>query len=98
MSEKQRKELSCKIGLFGLGDLRKLAPIGNLGYANGWYPPCGSDAWMNGGMERAIMAAFREQKDRFGFTVDGHSTGWARTDHHSFCKELGLRWSVDSGG
>ena len=32
-----KKELSRKIGLYGLSDLRKLAPIGNLGYANGWY-------------------------------------------------------------
>ena len=31
-----KKELSKKIGLFGLSDLRRLAPIGDLGYANGW--------------------------------------------------------------
>lgn len=28
-----KKELVRKIGLFGLSDLRKLAPIGDLGYA-----------------------------------------------------------------
>lgn len=32
MSDKEKMELTRKIGLFGLSDLRKLAPIGDLGY------------------------------------------------------------------
>lgn len=39
MTEIEKWELSRKVGLFGLDDLRKLAPIGDLGYENGWYPP-----------------------------------------------------------
>ena len=90
-----KKELVRKIGLFGLSDLRKLAPIGDLGYANGWYwNPSGEKGFMYGEMEIAILKAFREQ----GFKFDkGYSSGYRGTDHHSICTELGLRYSVDSG-
>ena len=89
-----KKELIRKIGLFGLSDLRKLAPIGDLGYANGWYwNPSGEKGFMYGEMEIAILNAFREQ----GFKFDkGYSSGYRGTDHHSICTELGLRYSVDS--
>ena len=89
-----KKELIRKIGLFGLRDLRKLAPIGDLGYANGWYwNPSGEKGFMYGEMEIAILNAFREQ----GFKFDkGYSSGYRGTDHHSICTELGLRYSVDS--
>lgn len=91
-----KKELVRKIGLFGLGDLRKLAPIGDLGYANGWSPTFRDDGhgWMYGEMESSILKAFREQ----GFKFDkGWSTGYRQTDHHSLCTELGMSYSVDSG-
>ena len=90
-----KKELVRKIGLFGLRDLRKLAPIGDLGYANGWYWNWnGEKGWMYGEIEIAILKAFREQ----GFKFDkGYSSGYRGTDHHSICTELGLRYSVDSG-
>ena len=29
--------------------------------------------------------------------TEGYSTGYRQTDHHTVCRELGLRWSVDSG-
>ena len=35
MSKEQEMELVRKFSLFGLSDLNKLAPIGDLGYANG---------------------------------------------------------------
>lgn len=90
-----KKELSRKIDLFGLSDLRKLAPIGDLGYANGWdWNPSGKKGWFYGEMEKAIMEAFREQ----GFKFDkGYDSGYRRTDHHYICTELGLKYSVDSG-
>ena len=44
MTRERKLELTRKIGLFGLSDLRKLAPIGDLGYANGWYEPSGDGA------------------------------------------------------
>lgn len=90
-----KKKLTRNIGLFGLSDLRKLAPIGDLGYANEWYwNPSGEKGWFYGEMEIAIMKAFQEQ----GFKFDkGEDSGFRRTNHHSYCTELGLRYSVDSG-
>lgn len=90
-----KKDLTRKIGLFGLSDLRKLAPIGDLGYANGWYwNPSDEEGWFFGEMEKAVMEAFREQ----GFMFDKeYSTGYRRTDHHYICTELNMRYSVDSG-
>ena len=96
MSDKEKMELSRKIGLFGLSDLRKIAPIGDLGYANGWETYWGK-GWMHGGMEKAIVKAFWEQQKKYGWVVDGYSTGYRNTDHHTVCKELGLIWHVDSG-
>ena len=99
MSKEEKKKLSLKVGLFGLDDLRKIAPIGDLGYENGWYPPFwgDTDMWLDVELPKAIMRAFHEQRERFGYTVEGCSSGYRGTDHHSHCKELGLRWSVDSG-
>lgn len=89
-----KKKLTRKIGLFGLSDLRKLAPIGDLGYANGWdWNPYGEEGWFYGEMEKAIMDAFHAQ----GFKFDqGYDSGYRRTDHHYICTELGLSYSVDS--
>lgn len=89
-----KKELSRKIGLFGLSDLRKLAPIGDLNYANGWYwDVYGRKGWFYGDMEKAIMKAFHEQGFKFDKSWD---SGYRRTDHHCVCDELGLMYSVDS--
>ena len=64
--EPWKKELVRKIGLFGLKDLRKITPVGDLGYANGWYWNWGGEkGWMYGDMEKAIMEAFREQGFKF---------------------------------
>lgn len=89
-----KKELSRKIGLLGLSDLRKLAPIGDLGYANGWYwDYMGRKGWFYGDMEKAIMEAFHEQ----GFSFDKcHDSGYRRTDHHYKCSELSMSYSTDS--
>ena len=83
-----------RIGLFGLSDLRRLAPVGNLGYANGWYWNFHNrKGWMYGDMEKAVMDAFRSQGFRFD---EGYSSGYRNTDHHYMCTELGLSYSVDS--
>ena len=90
-----KKELVRKIGLFGLSDLRKLAPIGDLGYANGWTPIFSDDpeGWMYGEMESSILKAFHEQ----GFCFDKcHDSGYRRTDHHYKCSELSMSYSTDS--
>lgn len=95
MSREQRMELVRKIGLFGLSDLRKLAPIGDLGYLNDTSYYRGN--WPMSGMVSAIMSAFWEQRERYGWTVNGGNTVWRCTDHWSHCPELGLSWQVDSG-
>jgi hypothetical protein len=89
-----KKKLTRKIGLFGLSDLRKLASIGDLGYANDWdWNLYGEEGWFYGEMEKAIMDAFHQQ----GFKFDkGYDSGYRRTDHHYICTELGLSYSVDS--
>ena len=96
MTKEQKLELTRKIGLMGLKDLRKIAPIGDLGYANGWYSPFGDGSWMNGGMEKAIYHAFCEQKNKFGFKTESYDNNYRGTNHTTVCKELGLKWSVDS--
>ena len=60
MSKEQEMELVRKVGLFGLSDLNKLAPIGDLGYANGWYPPffC-KVTWAITELPRLIYEAYR---------------------------------------
>ena len=98
MTEFEKMELVRKVGLFGLTDLRKLAPIGNIGYANGWYGPFFWDVkeFVDCEIPKMIMKAFWEQKEKFGYTLKSWSSGWANTTHHNHCKELGLSWSVDS--
>ena len=93
--QERKKELVRKIGLFGLSDLRKLAPIGDLGYANGWTPIFHDDGhgWMYGEMESSILKAFHEQ----GFKFDKcYSSGYRGTDQHCKCTELNLSYSYDS--
>ena len=94
MTKEDKLELTRKIGLFGLSDLRKLAPIGDLGYMNGWYYY--DKSWMKGGLEIAVMNAYSEQCKRNGYKTEGYTTGYRRTDHHSYCRQLGLSWAVDS--
>ena len=94
MSKEQKLELTRRIGLFGLSDLRKIAPIGDLDYTNGWYPPFGDGTWMNGGLERAIVSAAREQR----FVTGSRDNGYPHrgTDRVTYFPEIGLKYHVDS--
>ena len=86
MSPERLLSLQREIEEKGLSDLRQLAPIGDLWFANGWAPD---------GIEYQIMDAFHQQ----GFKFDKHIThGYRRTHHEYFCSELGLRYHVDSSG
>ena len=100
LSREEKVNLLRNVGLFGVQDLRKLAPIGDLGYENGWYPPFWSstDMCLDVWLPKTIMSAFWEQKEEFGYEVDGRSDGWSGTDHHSWCKSLSLYWHCDSSG
>ena len=88
------RELLLKVGLFGLQDLRRLAPIGDIGYLNAisYYHD-----YEHSGLLSDLMKAFYEQQKLYGWTVEGGDTGWRCTDHWAYCSEIGLRWSVDSG-
>ena len=92
MVTKQKLELTRKIGLLGLSDLRRIAPIGDLGYANGWYYPFGDGSWMNGGLERDITKAASEQ----GFRLECITNGNRGLDTVYRNKEIGLIYHVDS--
>ena len=100
LTREEKINLLRNVGLFGVQDLRKLAPIGDLGYENGWYPPFfgRTDMCLDVWLPKTIMKAFWEQKEEFGYEVDGYSSGYARTDHHSWCKSLSLYWHCDSSG
>lgn len=86
MNERRRLELFRKVGILGLRDLRKLAPIGDIGYVNGFTKGC---------IESAILTAFREQMGIYPFHVVEKTAG-RTTDRTYTCQELGLTWHIDS--
>lgn len=95
MYYKAKQELVRKVGLFGLKDLRKLAPIGDLGYANGWYPNGffpENGTFMKGGLERMIYEAAREQG--FYYKMVSHRETGSDTVYR--CEEIGMTYHVDS--
>lgn len=93
MNNKERMELVRKVGLLGTNDLRKLAPIGDIGYLNAIVFYRGD--FIKSEIPRLIMKAFREQREKYGFTtVSIYST--CRGDSQFKCPELGLYWGVDS--
>ena len=95
MSNEQRMELLRKVGVLGLRDLRMLAPIGDLGYLNATSFYRGD--FLRSGLIDAIMKAFYEQREKYGWTIEGGETRWRCTDHWAYCPELGMSWRIDSG-
>jgi hypothetical protein len=95
MNIKLKNELVRKVGILGLKDVKKLAPIGDLGYANGWYPLSwlpNSGTFMRGGLERMIYEAVREQG--FSFKVISHRETGSDTVYYN--EELDMTYHVDS--
>ena len=92
----RNRALLLKVGLFGIQDLNRLAPIGDIGYLKDISYYNGREYEMSG-LKRDIMKAFDEQREKNGWTVEGGNTVWRCTDHWSHCPEIGLSWSVDSG-
>ena len=95
MHYKVKEELVRKVGVFGTRDVSMLAPIGDLDYANGWYPCCllpEQGTFMKGGLERAVYDAVREQGYRFK-CISHNERG---TDTVYRCEELGMTYHVDS--
>lgn len=101
MTQDEGIRLFRNVGLFGVHDLRRLSPIGDIGYLNSisYYRHEESfEGFLRSGLVNIIYDAFCEQYKSRGFTSHGWSTGWANTDHHTHCKELGLTYHVDSSG
>ena len=95
MNIKSKNVLLRKVGLLGLGDLRKLAPIGDLGFANGWYSHPffkSHGTFMDGGLERMVYDAAREQGYQFK-VISHRETG---SDTVYYCEELEMTYHVDS--
>lgn len=92
---KQKMELVRKVGLLGLKDVSKLAPIGDLDYANGWYP-CGllpeQGTFMKGGLERMVYEAAMAQ----GYTFECIRHNERGIDTVYYCEALGCYYHVDS--
>ena len=86
-------ELVRKVGLLGTNDLRKLAPIGDIGYLNAIYFYQGN--FIRSEIPRIIMKAFDEQREKYGFTIIDMYHNY-RGDNQFKCPELGLYWGVDS--
>ena len=93
MYYKLKEELLRKVGVFGVGDVKRLAPIGDLGYENGWYPPFfWKPKFVDTEMPRMIYDAAREQGYRFK-CISHNERG---TDTVYYCEELGMTYHVDS--
>ena len=95
MSKEQIMELVRKIGLFGLSDLRKLAPIGDIGYLNAIDYYRGN--FLRSEMIAAIYKAYCQQFKKYGWTEEHKSSHWRNSDNTYYCPEIGLRYSIDSG-
>ena len=91
MTTQQKLELTRRIGLFGLSDLSKIAPIGNIGWVNFLRPGL---PWMRGGLETAIYDALMMQRMRFV----GFERECGRCMYTTEFPEIGLTVSIDSSG
>ena len=88
MSDNELRALLCKVGVLGLDDLRKLAPIGDIGYLNGIdfhksYDKDGLRKFCRTTLLSWIMRAFDEQREKKGWTVNGGETCWRCTDRNA---------------
>ena len=94
---KERMELVRKVGLFGLKDLNKLAPIGDIGYLNAIDSPWNKGVYPKSGLIEDIIHAFWQQKRKNGWTEECKSSRWRNTDNSYCCPELKMYWAVNSG-
>ena len=99
MSDEQLMDLYRKVSLFGLSDLRKLAPIGDIGYLNGidfygrFYKGTFRGFLRSTLLDWVYKAYCAQFKER-GWTEKGSSSG--RCIHDHYCPELGFSYGIDS--
>lgn len=100
MTDKELMDLYRKVSLYGLSDLRKLAPIGNIGYLNGidfykhYYGGKGFKGFLRTTLLEWVYKAYCEQYKSLGLTERGSLSG--RCIHDYYCPELGFGYGIDS--
>ena len=100
MSDSQLMDLYRKVSLFGLSDLRKLAPIGDIGDLNGidfykrWGSCSGFMRFLRTDLLEWVYKAYCEQFRRMGWTESDYQRG--RCIHEYNCPELGFWYGIDS--
>lgn len=91
MTREDKLRITRLLGI-GVRDVRDLH-IGDLGYANGWYPPFADGTWMNGGIEIFLHNLCREQDVPFVGT-----SKWSCDHHYRAGAPYNVSYSVDSSG
>jgi hypothetical protein len=96
MTDNQLMDLYRKVSLFGLSDLRKLAPIGDIGYLNGisFYRGSSFRSFLRSTLLDWVYKAYCEQFKMMGWTERASKSG--RCIHDYYCPELGFSYGVDS--
>jgi hypothetical protein len=99
MTDNQLMDLYRKVSLFGLSDLRKLAPIGNIGYLNGIdfnsrYHGGTFKGFLRSTLLDWVYKAYCEQFKGSGWSERASQSG--RCIHDYYCPELGFSYGVDS--
>ena len=96
MTDNELMDLYRKVSLFGLSDLRKLAPIGDIGYLNciSYYRGKSFDCFLRSTLIDWVYKAYCEQFRRMGWTERHHQSGRCINDY--WCPELGFGYGIDS--
>lgn len=96
MTDNQLMDLYRKVSLFGLEDLSRLAPIGDIGYLNGISYYRGNDfrSFLRSTLLQWVYDAYCAQYKRAGWTETYYRSGRCISDYH--CKELGFSYGIDS--
>ena len=96
MTDNQLMDLYRKVSLFGLSDLRKLAPIGDIGYLNGisFYRGKSFGSFLRSTLIDWVYKAYCEQFKKMGWTEQHHQSGRCINDY--YCPELGFSYGIDS--
>jgi hypothetical protein len=100
MTDNQLMDLYRKVSLLGLGDLSRLAPIGDIGDLNGiefyrhWSSYGGFRKFLRTDLLEWVYKAYCEQFKRMGWTEQHSQSGRCINDY--YCPELGFRYGIDS--
>ena len=100
MTDNQLMDLYRKVSLFGLSDLRKLSPIGDIGDLNGisfyrhYHRGKSFENFLRTDLLEWVYKAYCAQFKRMGWTEKDYQRG--RCIHEYNCPELGFWYGIDS--